>query len=450
MRLKRIFCLILALLMVSIFTFSFASSTKKIVTDSTVSIYDTNQYDYVMTGMNGTVLYVDSISSNEYKNLLKILYPNGILDEQGQEIGGINNKEEVREKFIAANMNAYTMINNQKSKVNLEPFYINIENGSNGEYDYLFYKACVNDDVFVFPSEWRTQPFGFIPSSETNSYYVYTDRGIWSIDVNELRADKITTDIFAGKSYDEIRKDKIDNGGFLLWIDNVILSPNNEYIVYRTNRDTNDLSAMSIWKIDINDGKEEKILDAHIDNDIVGFISNENIVVGSTKNTRMINVINKNINNIAIPKLENVMVKGVCNGKLIYTSYENGSSLSTLVANDVNLNNGNITELNKFNGYITGFPVFSNDGNQFAFMCGNDTEKIAKEVTIVNLNKNEYKVLGNKEGVNVENIIWVEDEFLIKNKEEKFTLDFTAEEIKGQGDTNVSPLANGSSYNTKA
>ena len=110
------------------------------------------------------------------------------------------------------------------------------------------------------------------------------------------------------------------------------------------------------------------------------------------------------------------MVKGVCNGKLIYTSYENGSSLSTLVANDVNLNNGNITELNKFNGYITGFPVFSNDGNQFAFMCGNDTEKIAKEVTIVNLNKNEYKVLGNKEGVNVENIIWVEDEFLIKNK----------------------------------
>ena len=47
--------------------------------------------------------------------------------------------------------------------------------------------------------------------------------------------------------------------------------PNNEYIIYRSNRGSDNSSETSIWKLDLNTLVEEMVLEENLYNDIVGF-----------------------------------------------------------------------------------------------------------------------------------------------------------------------------------
>lgn len=322
--------------------------------------YELFTYHKVLKGKNGTSLFVDIVSDDEYNELLKILYPNGIVDEQGQEIGIVENAEEVRKKFIDEHTKAYTVINGATKEVELERFYIDLKEmleelyftSTGNESEYLFYKATIGDDVFVFPSEWGALPFGFIDASKDNSYYTYTSWGIWKIDTEKLSLDKLTTDEFEGKTYIEIineigNDETVDNEGSLYWIDSAQISPNNNYIVYRSNRGSKDLNETSIWKLDLKTRVEEKVLIEDLYNNIIGFASDDVIVVGSTQNTRLVNLTNLNVQKIGIPNEPNVSVQGVKNGKLFYTTCEDGSEQTTTVLNELNIETGELTELQR-------------------------------------------------------------------------------------------------------
>ena len=334
--------------------------------DITNGEFELREYNFLMKGKNNTSLFVKSVDSDDYDELIKTLYPNGIVDWQGQEIGIVENAEEVRKKFIDDHTKAYTVINGSMKEVELEPFYINLDELSNelynssfeGANEYLFYKAVVGDDVFIFPSEWGNNSFGFIAANEENSYYIYWHFGIWEINTDDLTINKITSDEYNGKSYIDIRNEMNgdnDDGmnGYLIWIDSAEISPNNEYIVYRTNRENEYSSETSIWKVDLNTGIEEKVMDANINTDIVGFASDDVIIVGSTGNTRLVNVKNLNVAEIEIPQVENMSVQSVKNGKLIYKTYKEGRSDYTTILNEINLENGEIKELDRFVGYYS-------------------------------------------------------------------------------------------------
>lgn len=73
---------------------------------------------YVMTGESGTTLLVDSISSQDYRNLMNVLYPDGVIDEQGQDIPSIENAAERRAQFIAEHMRAYSVVDGETREVN--------------------------------------------------------------------------------------------------------------------------------------------------------------------------------------------------------------------------------------------------------------------------------------------------------------------------------------------
>lgn len=391
------------------------------------------EYDYILKGMNGTVLYVDSISNNEYTELMNLLYPNGIIDEQGLDIGGIDDMENVRNEFIKKHTNAFVSFNGEMTSVELIPFYVHINDISNGEYDYLFYAAYVNNDVFAFPSEWGNQPFNYITSSETESYFISTDLGIWKLELDELKANKITSDEYNGKNYNEIKNDYTPNiqDDYLLWIDNVVVSPNNDYIIYRTNRDCEELNTTSIWKLDVKTGKEEKINEPRIDNDIVGFISDEDIVVGSLNDTRLVNIFDLTVNKIELPRLENLCVKAVRNGILVFTNYENGSSVSSVVINEVDLNNAALSAIENFSGYYSGAPIFSNDGSMLAIKTCKNADECPTDVLIVDLENKTYHTLNDKNDLDKDDIIqtiyWNDDnQLLIKceNKSLKKTILF--------------------------
>lgn len=341
---------------------------KELVSESVEVLVSGDANNYVMTGPNETTLLVKSITSSEYSELLNTLYPNGVVDAQGQEIGGIANIEDVRAQFIDNRMKAYSISGNKQSEIQLKPFTIELENQSVGEYEALFYSASIGQDTFAFPSEWGNQPFGFTHMSNKNVYLAFTDRGIWQIDPNEQTATKITSDTYSGKTQDELSLTLREKNphSYLLWIDNVVISPTGDYVVYRTNRDANTPDETSVWKVNLKSTRESQFISPSINNDIVGFISNEAVVVGSLNNTRIADLIDGECRTIDVPLMPNVCVKGVNDGKIVITSYQNESTTTTAYINQVNIDTGEMTEISRVRGYLSGEPVFSPTGSKIA------------------------------------------------------------------------------------
>lgn len=341
--------------------------------------------NYIMTGRNGTTLLVESISSAEYTELMDILYPNGVVDSQGQEIGGIENMEETREQFIAEHMRAYSIEGTTQAQISLTPFSVILESKSNGEYEALFYSVRIGQDSFAFPSEWGNQSFGFTYRSEENVYLAFTDMGIWEIDPSKKSAEKITADKYMEQTQAEISEEiqRIDPDAYLLWIDNVEISPTGEYVVYRTNRDADVLDETSVWKIDLNSNSEMQFVAPAEDNDIVGFISDDTVVVGALNDTRMVNIVDSESTAIDIPALPNACVKSAKNGKIVISSYSDGDSDTTAYVNNVNIETGKMSEIARVSGYLNGEPQFSPSGNKIAFGYGNDAMMGTDDVMIV-------------------------------------------------------------------
>lgn len=386
--------------------------------------------NYVMAGQNGTTMLVKSISSAEYSELMSILYPNGVVDEQGQEIGGINNIEAVRELYIANHMHAYSVNGSAQSEITLTPFTVTLNNHSNGDFNALFYSAHIGLDYFAFPSEWGNQPFGFTFRSEYNIFLAFTDTGIWEIDPYEETATKITTDTYMGQTRAELSEDKIEANpeSYLLWIDNVEISPSGENVVYRTNRDTDELDETSVWNINLNSYLEEQILSSAEDNDIVGFIAEDTIVVGALNNTRMVNVADSEITSIEIPDLPNVCVKSVSSGKIIISSYNNGNSNTTAYINSVNMETGEISQITSVSGYLDGNPVFSPSGSKVAIGYGTDAMVGTDDVVIVDTDANSQALLteslsttrsSDLIGNNITRCLWINDDTVLVDVQEE-------------------------------
>lgn len=173
---------------------------------STVVVDEGN--NHVMTGPSGTKLLVKSISSAEYKEMMALMYPNGIVDEQGQEIGAVENAQEMRSAFIAEHMKAYSVQGTEKIQIPITPVTVTLSLPSYEDTDYevLLYKASIGQDTFVFPSEWGRQGFGFDHRSERGLFLAYTNEGIWRIDPATMTAEKITADTYQGKTMAEVRE----------------------------------------------------------------------------------------------------------------------------------------------------------------------------------------------------------------------------------------------------
>ena len=420
---SRIITILIALTLLGVSTsHAIQVSNSSITSENTLATvpYGENVSN-VMVGENGAVLLVDSISDKEYAEMMSILYPNGIVDAQGQDIPGINNLAESRAKYIAEHIKAYSLIGGQTTEVKLTPFKIYITDKSNGEYESLFYKASVGKDSFVFPSEWGNQSYGFISASEKNIYIAYTDMGIWRIDPENMSAKKLSSDTYSGKAQAEISLEimKLHPDWYLTWVDSVNISPDGNYIVYRTNRDSVKLNETSVWGIDLKTGEERQLIHPSYNNDIVGFITDSNVVVGALSNTHMIDVNNKTAVAINVPKLPNFRISSVKDRKIVFSSYEDGSSNTTAFISNVNVSTGEVSEITRIVGYLDGEPRFSPSGSKVAIGYGNDPMNGVDDVMIVDLSTKSQTLLTgslqNSRAVNG-NIIrfrWVKDDAVL-------------------------------------
>lgn len=376
-------------MLIGLFSFNaVALDSESMVQETTEKVkimMEENQNVFILRGEHGAVLLVKSISDNEYSELIDILYPNGLIDSQGLDIPGINNIESVRRDFIINNTEVFSVVGENKIKVPFTTFEVNIQSKSNGEYSIELCKANIGNDVFVFPLEWDNQPYNFICNSKENLFVVYTDLGIWRIDISDNSAVKISSD-------PQVDANRVTpDEGYIVWIDNAMLSPSGSYIVYRSNRDSKNLDYTSIWKINLETGNETKIINAAENNDIVGFIDENNIVTGSINETKIVNIINGNTININVPDVPNMVVKAVNKGKFVYTGYPDGSSISTAYIGELNTITGKIKPITTITGYLDADVSFTPSGNKIAIGYGEEPANGINDIVVVDFTNNTGK-----------------------------------------------------------
>lgn len=161
---------------------------------SAPAVVTSHDSQFVMRGASGTTLLVKPVSTAEYEALTALLYPNGVVDEQGQAIDGVANTEAVRAAYIAGHTKAFSYAAEAQTEVPLTPFPVCLEAQSSGLFDALMYRCTIGTDTFIFPSEWGRQPFGFAYVSEAGVYLAYTDVGIWRIDARSGSTTRLTGD----------------------------------------------------------------------------------------------------------------------------------------------------------------------------------------------------------------------------------------------------------------
>lgn len=379
--------------MLLVFLLSFITETHALQGEQVLSnaanapslVMSNSENNFVMHGASGVTLLVKSIGVEEYEELTNILYPNGVIDEQGQVQDSIPNMEQVRAEYIASHTKAYVVNGNAQSEVTLVPFTISLEDISNGNFEALMYRCIIGTDTFIFPSEWGCHPFGFLHSADSTVYLAYTDVGIWRIDAINGGTEKITSDMYEGESranIDAALKAKNSNK-YLTWIDGAQIDSSGRYVVYRTNRDTATKGETSIWKVDLQTLSERRLVGPTVNNDIIGFVSSDSIVVGSLDNTRVISISSGRVESVDVPSLPNICVKAVGHGTLTYTTRQEGASLSTAVVAELDGQTGKLTEIKSVSGYLDGIPSFSPSGTKLAFTYGDNPETGVNSIRVV-------------------------------------------------------------------
>jgi hypothetical protein len=153
--------------------------------------------------------------------------------------------------------------------------------------------------------------------------------------------------------------------------------------LYRTNRDCTILSDTSVWAIDLLEGRERQLLEPAYHNDIVGFLSDSCVVIGSLAGTRLADVNTGKVVPLNLPALPNFSVSAVNNGILVYRSYTDNSTESTAVVCPVDATTGEWKAISEVVGYLDGKVEFSASGRDVAIRYGHDSMVGAVDVMLV-------------------------------------------------------------------
>lgn len=168
-----------------------------------------------------------------------------------------------------------------------------------------------------------------------------------------------------------------------------------------------------------------------INNDIVGFISDNKAVIGALGNTRMVDVSSNSMIALDIPEMPNTCVKSVKDGRIVVSSYSDGSSNSTVCISDVDNVAGAVTEITRVSGYLDGNPQFSPSGDKVAIGHGTDAMDGVDDVIIVDVSTTAQTLLSDSMATarstqtinsNVTSCLWINDNTMLVNTQQENTL----------------------------
>ena len=327
----------------------------------------------VQADSSGNAFIIDLPSDADYDRMMQLLYPNGVIDEQGFDIAGIENIEEARDRFIRDNTKAYYMENGELKEVETTPFKVKMLNPHGEDWVLPFYRARAGEFTTIYPSEWGAFFNCFASNNDAGTYITWSDYGIWQIDPETLETKRITSDTYDGKTIDEIREDSIKIE--FSWVSDVALSLDGKNVVYLSKKDCpKELGKRSIWMINLETGKESRLSDSWKWGYMVGFLSDDCLIMQEEIGASIININTGKIIPIPFPEefpvdeikndggYSGISIKDIKNEVIVYRFSINGSALSTMYVSNINAETGELVKIMEVKDVVYP-PSFSPSGN---------------------------------------------------------------------------------------
>jgi len=263
---KVYYILAVVLVIVSLFV-----ASRLFATNSSWIYLGSEDYRLVASG-NGNFIVFNALQDVDARKIMEAR--SGIMTDSGVEImpEGKNTDmtyEEMRGNIIPTlKFYAITAENTLVELGNKETFEILSpwKNRKQAEGKLKIIRLDLNGKSVL--SEDEPEFSQFIPSPD-NTKYLLTDgiRDLWLLESDKSNAVKISTDMYNGKTYDELsaelqnywRSKGADGPATLWWNDNPIFSPDSSKIIYETNRDCMT-GGSSIWIFDFTTKEEHPLV----------------------------------------------------------------------------------------------------------------------------------------------------------------------------------------------
>ncbi|MBP9019798.1 MAG: PD40 domain-containing protein [Bacteroidales bacterium] len=424
---KVYYILAVVLVIVSLFV-----ASRLFATNSSWIYLGSEDYRLVASG-NGNFIVFNALQDVDARKIMEAR--SGIMTDSGVEImpEGKNTDmtyEEMRGNIIPTlKFYAITAENTLVELGNKETFEIPSpwKNRKQAEGKLKIIRLDLNGKSVL--SEDEPEFSQFIPSPD-NTKYLLTDgiRDLWLLESDKSNAVKISTDMYNGKTYDELsaelqnywRSKGADGPATLWWNDNPIFSPDSSKIIYETNRDCMT-GGSSIWIFDFTT-KEEHPLVKNESGEYYrcdGWIDATHIIVHryyqNDKVSYFIVDINGHIEYLNIDGKQPIVLSVSDQGLIAYTSnYAESRDIMVIKLGQ----DGSITEL--YNRTIGGTlrtydsKLMSPDGTRIAYLYAPDKDETSQNLVVADLRSGKETIIERvptKE--TIYNFSWLDDNRLL-------------------------------------
>ena len=251
---------------------------------------------------------------------------------------------------------------------------------SRGNFERIFYQISAKGIIIALPFDWDELRFHFLINENADTFIACTDTAVYKINPKMCSATLLSSDIYEGATYRDLKERFISLGGNnLFWTDNPIISPDGEWVVYRSNRSSKDnLPAVgdALWAVNTKTG-EEKMISANTGayQSAQGFVSPKTIVVQNidtaySSTYTLLDIETEQSVTLYLPTLPNMSISAISTkGYIALQSYD--ASLQTIdgtpirnLFTKVSLD-GKVKILGEVEGQV-GYVNYSPDGKLIA------------------------------------------------------------------------------------
>lgn len=263
-----------------------------------------------------------------------------------------------------------------------------------GDSVWKFKKVKGEDRSLVIPEEADNLPFEFAAGGDGSKCLAATEKGLWKIDADSEKAERISEQSYNGKSYEELLEEmnsgitSEDEFNALFWNSNPVVNPDGTKVVYSSNRDCTAGGGYSLWLYDFETGEEKVIAQSEGEYYICrGWLDVNTVICQRSyrdEHTYCSVDDNGNINGLDLgSEYAEVLCTGA--GFVAYTPDNSVSNEVCIAKYDPESKELSSICQNQTDGVLRGNGSFDKEGTKFAYLYAPDEDETLQYMAVVNL-----------------------------------------------------------------
>ncbi|WP_141504650.1 hypothetical protein [Paenibacillus luteus] len=280
-----------------------------------------------------------------------------------------------------------------KAQERKEEFTTTVRTG-HGDIVLKLQKVQYKDKTIVIPQEFDDFPLEFTFTREGETLLIAAENGLWIVNSSNSQPEKISSNLYNGKTYEAFAKESIELHGknYVSWNSGILPSPDSTKLVYNSNKNDMESGGSALFTFDLATGAEFMIADTVGVNYLVnGWLNSESVICTKYKDTILSTVlVNLDGEEIDLKLEGNSVIYSVQDGRIAYITHQsNGSDEFHIARVDETGTLQTITST-PMGGKVrirAGIEGFSPDHTYAAFLYVPDEEPKKRYIKVVNLNK---------------------------------------------------------------